>query len=77
MDSRTLFDAVLVVLAGLLAYTETFGFANPRATLTEVIAIFANLDVRVYLVVSGFFGIIFVAYLVVYLPKKDAKTVRP
>jgi len=77
MDSRTLFDAALVAIAGLLAYTETFGFANPRATLADIIAIFANMDIRVYLVVSGFFGIIFVAYLVVYLPKKDARTTRP
>jgi hypothetical protein len=77
MDSRELFDALLVVIAGLLAYTETFGFADPRATLREILSILATLDVRVYLVLSGLFGIVFVGYLVVYLPQKDARTIRP
>ncbi|MBX0324164.1 hypothetical protein EGH21_14090 [Halomicroarcula sp. F13] len=77
MDSRELFDLVLVVVAGLLAYTETFGFADPRATLAEIIAVLATLDIRVYLVLGGLFGMSFVAYLVVYLPKKDARSARP
>ncbi|GGN91363.1 MULTISPECIES: hypothetical protein [Haloarcula] len=77
MDSRELFDLALVVLAGLLAYTETFGFADPRATLEEILAVLVTLDVRVYLVLGGLFGIAFVAYLVVYLPKKDARSMRP
>ncbi|MDS0278652.1 hypothetical protein NDI85_12665 [Halomicroarcula sp. S1AR25-4] len=76
MDSRELFDLALVVLAGLLAYTETFGFADPRATLEEILAVLVTLDVRVYLVLGGLFGIAFVAYLVVYLPKKDARSMR-
>jgi uncharacterized membrane protein len=77
MDSRELFDAVLVVVAGLVAYTETFGFADPRATISEIFSILANLDVRVYLVLGGLFGIVFVGYIVVYLPQKDARTIRP
>ncbi|WP_424002433.1 hypothetical protein ACOZ4I_01805 [Haloarcula salina] len=76
MDSRGLFDVALVALAGLLAYTETFGFASPRATLEEILAIVAGLDVRVYLVLGGVFGICFVAYLTVYLPQKDARTMQ-
>ncbi|WP_254272495.1 hypothetical protein [Haloarcula marina] len=77
MDRRLLFDIVLVCLAGLLAYTETFGFADPRATIEEILAILAGLDVRVYVVLAGIFGIAFVTYLVVYLPKRDARTTRP
>ncbi|WP_262179919.1 hypothetical protein [Haloarcula laminariae] len=76
MDRRVLFDALLVVVGGLVAYTETFGFADPRATIREILVVFLNLDVRVYLVLSGLFGIVFVGYLVVYLPQKDAQTVR-
>jgi hypothetical protein len=76
MDSRGLFDLALVVVAGLLAYTETFGFANPRTTLEEIIAAIAGLDVRVYLVLGGIFGICFVAYLTMYLPQKDARTMQ-
>jgi hypothetical protein len=76
MDSRGLFDIALVVVAGLLAYTETFGFANPRTTLEEIIAAIAGLDIRVFLVLGGIFGICFVAYLTMYLPQKDARTVQ-
>ena len=76
MDRRVLFDALLVVVGGLVAYTETFGFADPRATIREILAVLANLDIRVYLVLSGLFGIAFVGYLVVYLPQKDARTIR-
>jgi hypothetical protein len=77
MDSRDSFDLALVVVAGLLAYTETFGFADPRATIAQIVGIIVGLDVRVYLVLGGLFGIVFVAYLVVYLPKRDARTTRP
>ncbi|WP_336337524.1 hypothetical protein [Haloarcula brevis] len=76
MDSRGLFDLVLVVVAGLLAYTETFGFANPRTTLEEILAAVAGLDVRVFLVLGGIFGICFVAYLTMYLPQKDARSIQ-
>jgi len=76
MDSRGLFDIALVVVAGLLAYTETFGFANPRTTLEEIAAAVAGLDVRVFLVLGGIFGVCFVAYLTMYLPQKDARTIR-
>ncbi|MFC6864057.1 hypothetical protein ACFQGE_11385 [Halomicroarcula sp. GCM10025817] len=77
MDSRDTFDLALVVVAGLLAYTETFGFVDPRATIWELVAILLNLDVRVYLLVGGIFGAAFVTYLVVYLPQKDARAVKP
>ena len=76
MDSRGLFDIALVVVAGLLAYTETFGFANPRTTLEEIAAAVAGLDVRVFLVLGGIFGVCFVAYLTMYLPQKDARTIQ-
>ncbi|MDT3437000.1 hypothetical protein [Haloarcula sp. 1CSR25-25] len=76
MDSRGLFDIALVVVAGILAYTETFGLANPRTTLEEIIAAIAGLDIRVYLVLGGIFGICFVAYLTMYLPQKDARTIQ-
>lgn len=77
MDSRALFDAALVVVAGLVAYTETFGFADPRATIREIVGVLAAMDIRVYLVVGGLFGICFVGYIAVYLPRRDARTIRP
>ena len=67
----------MVVGGGLVAYTETYGFTDPRATIWQIVGVLETLDVRVYLVLSGIFGIAFVGYLVVYLPQKDARTVRP
>jgi len=32
MRERTLFDIILIFVAGVLAYTETFGWADPLAT---------------------------------------------
>lgn len=77
MDSRELFDVLLVVVGGLVAYTETYGFTDPRATISQVLGVLTTLDVRVYLVLGGLFGMMFVGYLVVYLPKKDAGNIRP
>jgi hypothetical protein len=77
MDSRVLFDAVLAVIAGLLAYTEMYGFTDPSATIWEILRRLANLDIRVYLVLGGLFGIVFVGYLAVYLPWRDARAIRP
>ena len=42
-----------------------------------ILSVLRTLDIRVYLVLSGLFGIIFVGYLVVYLPRRDARTIRP
>ncbi|WP_135303913.1 hypothetical protein [Haloarcula amylovorans] len=77
MDSRLSFDLVLVVLAALLSYTETFGFADPRATIMDIFDILVGLDIRVYLVLGGLVGMSFVAYLVVYLPQKEARSAGP
>jgi hypothetical protein len=76
MDRRILFDILLVLVGGVVAYTETFGFADPRATIREILGVLADLDVRVYLVLGGLFGITFVGYLVVYLPQRDARNIR-
>ena len=77
MDTRDRVDAALVALAAILAYTETFGLVDPRTTASELLALLTGLDVRVYLVVGGIFGIAFVTYLVLYLPQKAARTARP
>lgn len=72
MQERDVLDLLLVIVLAVLTYVESFGLADPVATLDEVLAIFANMDIRVYLVLGGLFGMVFVGYLTVYLPKKDA-----
>ncbi len=68
MDSRALFDLVLVVVAvaGVVAYTKGDGVTDPRATIWDIVETLTNLD-TVYLVLRGPFGIMFVGYLVVSL----------
>jgi Mg2+/citrate symporter len=73
MRDRTLFDLILVLVAGVLAYTETFGWADPIANLDALLGVFAAIDVRAYLVAGGLLGVVFVGYLVAYLPKKEAQ----
>lgn len=72
MQERDVIDLLLVVVLAVLTYVESFGLADPVATLDEILAIFATVDIGVYLVVGGVFGIAFLGYLTVYLPKKDA-----
>ena len=73
MRERTLFDLILILVAAILAYTETFGWADPLANLSKILGLFAAIDVRAYLVLGGLLGIVFVGYLVAYLPKKEAQ----
>jgi hypothetical protein len=72
MRQRTLADLLLVVAVAVLAYVETFGWSEPAAGFEAIIALFAELDVGVYLVVAGVIGIMFVGYVAIYLPKRLA-----
>ncbi|MCU4800536.1 hypothetical protein OB920_09155 [Halobacteria archaeon HArc-gm2] len=72
MQERDVLDLFLVAVLAVLTYVEAFGLADPIATVDEILAIFAGIGVEVYLVLGGLFGIVFVGYLTVYLPKKDA-----
>lgn len=72
MQERDVLDLLLVVVLAVAAYVESFGLASPIATLGEMVDILTSFGVGVYLVFAGIFGIIFLGYLTVYLPKKDA-----
>lgn len=72
MQERDVIDLLLVVILAILAYVESFGLADPIATLDEIVALFADVGIEIYLVLGGIFGIVFVGYLTIYLPKKEA-----
>ena len=72
MQERDVLDLVLVAVLAVLVYVETYGLADPIATGDEILATATGLDVRVYLVLAGLLGMLFVGYLTFYLPKKDA-----
>ena len=71
MQERDVIDLFLVGLLAILTYVESFGLADPVATVDEILALLAAVDVQVYLVLGGVFGVAFVGYLTVYLPKKE------
>ena len=73
MQERDVLDLLLVAVLGVLAYVESFGLADPIATVDELVAVLAAVDVRAYLVLGGVFGIVFLGYLTIYLPSKDAR----
>lgn len=72
MRERDVLDLVLVVILAILAYVESFGLADPIATVDDIVALFANVGIEIYLVLGGISGIVFVGYLTIYLPKKTA-----
>jgi len=72
MQERDVLDLLFVAVLAVLAYVESFGLADPIATVDELVAVLATIDVKVYLVIGGFMGILFLGYLTIYLPKKNA-----
>ena len=72
MQERDVLDLLLVVVLAVVTYVESFGLADPVATLDEILAILLAIDVQVYLVLGGVLGIGFVGYITIYLPKKTA-----
>jgi hypothetical protein len=70
MEPRDVFDVALVVLIALVAYWEVFGFGLSRERVDAIVATVLGLDLTVYLVVAGLFGVVFVGYITIYLPQK-------
>lgn len=73
MQPRDVFDGVLVALIAIVAYWEVFGFGLAQDRLDVILATVLGLDITVYLVVAGVFGIVFVGYIAIYLPQKYGK----
>lgn len=70
MEPRDVFDGALVGLIAVVAYWEVFGFGVSRDRLDAIVATVLGLDLTVYLVVAGLFGVVFVGYIAIYLPQK-------
>lgn len=73
MQERDVLDLLLVAVLAIVTYVEWFGLTEPMATADDIIATLAAIDITVYLVFAGVFGILFVGYITVYLPRKDAE----
>lgn len=72
MQPRDIFDVVLVVMVVVALYAQFYGLTNARG-LTELIEVFQVIDPVYYLVVGGIFGVLFVSYITIYLPKKHSE----
>ncbi len=74
MEPRDLFDGLVIVLVAVVVYLEVFGFALSPERLGVIIEVLMGLDLTVYLVVAGIFGVAFVGYIAIYLPQKYSRT---
>jgi preprotein translocase subunit SecY len=72
MNERDVIDLILVAIVAVVLYIDTFGITGPLNALRRMISLLSRIDVRVYLVVFGLFGVLFLVYLTIYLPKQDA-----
>jgi len=70
MDPRDVFDWALLVVIGTVLYVELFGLGFSRERLDTIVETLLGFDLTVYLVVAGVFGVLFVGYIVMYLPQK-------
>lgn len=70
MEPRDVLDGALVGLIAIVAYWEVFGFGVSRDRLEAIVATVLGLDLTVYLVVAGIFGVVFVGYIALYIPHK-------
>lgn len=77
MEPRAVFDGILMFLIAVVAYLEVFGFGISRDRLEAIADALLNQDVGVYLVVAGIFGIVFLGYVVIYVPAKYGRTRGP
>lgn len=73
MEPRDVFDGALVVLVTVVVYLELLGFGVSRERLWIIVEVFLGLDLAVYLVVAGLFGVVFVGYITIYLPQKYSR----
>jgi hypothetical protein len=72
MQERDVLDLLLVAVLAVVTYAQAFGFGEPIAGLRELAAMLAGVDTGVYLVLGGVFGLVFLGYLAIYLPRRDA-----
>lgn len=74
MEPRDLFDGLVIVLVAVVVYLEVFGFVLSPERLGVILEVLLGQDLSVYLVAAGIFGVVFVGYIAVYLPKKYGKS---
>jgi hypothetical protein len=74
VHQRDVFDWLLVVMLGVLVAMKAMTISISSEGLTQAIDALVTLDVRVWLVIGGGLGILFVGYIVFYLPSQTSST---
>ena len=71
MDSRDIFDVLLVILLAIVLFVEggwqDVAPRDPRAVLVAL----SNLDTVVYFILAGVLGVVFVIVITVYVPSRQ------
>ena len=74
MQPRDVFDVVLLVVLGVALTLDQYDVCGALSTPGAAVEAAPSLDVAVYLVIAGIFGVAFVGYIAVYLPYKQSET---
>lgn len=72
MNSRDVFDLVLIVLVGVVLYLDFFASSLDRGlSVGTLFEMATDTDPLYYLIFGGVLGVVFVSYLTIYLPQKQ------
>jgi hypothetical protein len=77
VQPRDVFDGLLLALLGAAFYVHFFGTSISAERVDALLAVLLAIDLRIYLVGAGVLGIVFVGYIAVYLPQKQAGDLSP
>jgi hypothetical protein len=73
MEPRDVLDGLLVALLGGVLYLRVIRPSLSGERFDTLAGFLLNLDTVVYLVVAAVFGVVFVGYIAVYLPRKQSR----
>lgn len=72
MEPRSVFDGLLVFGVALAVYLHAYAPGVSTAPFHDLSIAMRNLDIAFYLVVAGTLGIVFIAFITLYMPKRHS-----
>ena len=71
MQPRDIFDGILVALLAVILYLEVIGLSISTDSLSAVADAVQNIDAMVLLIIGGALGVMFLAFITIYVPKNQ------
>jgi len=73
MKPRDVFDGLLVAFGFVAVYLELVGFGFSRQRVDTVVRALTSFEVTVYVVAGAVVAVLFLIYMLVYVPQKQAE----